>query len=114
MQKLSCLAAHGILVPGPGTQPVSPTLAGRFLTTLDQESPSQPHFKQAQTGLSKATQLEGDQSPGVNYTPTPLNLHFNFSFQTYILPYVSIAHLPVGHECQQVTTATWRPSRGDR
>ena len=30
--RLSCLAEGGILVPGPGIKPVSPTLAGRFLT----------------------------------------------------------------------------------
>ena len=30
---LSCSSACSILVPGPGTKPVSPALAGRFLTT---------------------------------------------------------------------------------
>ena len=31
--KLSCPVACGILVPGPGIEPVSPALEGRFLTT---------------------------------------------------------------------------------
>ena len=31
--KLSCPVACGILVPGPGIEPVSPALAGRLLTT---------------------------------------------------------------------------------
>ena len=30
---LSCLAAGGILVPGLGIKPMSPALAGRFLTS---------------------------------------------------------------------------------
>ena len=30
--RLSCSMARGILVPGPGMEPVSPELAGRFLT----------------------------------------------------------------------------------
>ena len=30
---LSCPAAHGILVPRPGIEPLSPALEGRFLTT---------------------------------------------------------------------------------
>ena len=33
---LSCSAACGILVPGPGLELVSPTLAGGFLTTVPQ------------------------------------------------------------------------------
>ena len=32
-QGLSCSAACGLLVPGPGIEPVFPALAGRFLTT---------------------------------------------------------------------------------
>ena len=31
--ELSCPEASGILAPGPGTEPVSPALQGRFLTT---------------------------------------------------------------------------------
>ena len=39
--RLSCPAACRILVPGPGLEPVSPALAGRFLTTGPPEkSPS--------------------------------------------------------------------------
>ena len=30
---LNCSTARGILPPGPGTEPVSPALQGRFLTT---------------------------------------------------------------------------------
>ena len=33
MCKVSCLVACGVLVPWPGTEPVSPALKGRFLTT---------------------------------------------------------------------------------
>ena len=31
--RLSCTEAYGILVPGPGIEPMSSALAGRFLTT---------------------------------------------------------------------------------
>ena len=31
--RLSCYTARGILVPGPGIEPVSPALQGGFLTT---------------------------------------------------------------------------------
>ena len=33
IQGLSCTVACGILVPGPGIEPVSPAFAGGFLTT---------------------------------------------------------------------------------
>ena len=32
-QGLSCPVAHGTLAPGPGIEPASPELQGRFLTT---------------------------------------------------------------------------------
>ena len=33
VHRLSCPEAYGVLVPGPGIKPVSPELAGGFLTT---------------------------------------------------------------------------------
>ena len=41
---LSCSTAYGILIPWPGTEPVSPALEGRFLTTGAPEK-SQNSFK---------------------------------------------------------------------
>ena len=38
-RELSCPTACGILVPGPGIEPASPALKGRYLTSGCQESP---------------------------------------------------------------------------
>ena len=41
--RLSCPVACGILIPGPGIEPMSPALAGRFLTTGPPGKSLQPH-----------------------------------------------------------------------
>ena len=42
--RLSCPIACGILVPGPGIEPTSPALEGRFLTTTRPPGKSQTIF----------------------------------------------------------------------
>ena len=50
---LSCSVAYGILVPGPGIEPVSPDLQSRFLTT---GPPGKHHYVTPEAKLWKVTQ----------------------------------------------------------
>ena len=46
-----CPVASGMLVPGPGIKPMSPALAGRFLTTGPQGSPYFKYIPEGSKGI---------------------------------------------------------------
>ena len=59
----SCSAACGILVPGPGTELVSPELEGRFLTTGPPGKSLVPHFPiRAPSSWASPTQISVQRS----------------------------------------------------
>ena len=50
-------------LPGPGLEPVSPALAGRFLTTVPPGKPSSPVLKGKQD-LAKLMNVQGKEASG--------------------------------------------------